>query len=191
MNKIALLGLAATLTVVMASCGGTPTVDSSQASSGSYKYFLGETELTKAEVMQLERDRGALHFDLDSSEPGQPVLRVFLERAERDLYANSLRTSFCISTRTKATFWDGTSYSGSSFSLNKGDSISDLGTRFMFSGKSWDNAIDSIKPADCTLTVLFTDTGFNGTSLTLDGNDNTSSLGVAYDNKISSVSVLP
>jgi hypothetical protein len=189
MKKVALLGLAGVLTAIMASCNNAPAVDSGENST--VKYVMGTTELTAAQVVQLEQDHGALHLDVDSSVAGETILRVFLERAERDLYANSVKPAFCISTRTKSTFWDGTSYSGSSFDLGKGSSIADLSTKFMFGGKSWDNAIDSIKPADCTVTVLFTDAGFNGTSLSLGGNDNTSSLGVAFDNKISSVSVLP
>jgi hypothetical protein len=189
MKKVAMMGLAGVLAAIMASCNNAPTIDPGE--NGTVKYVMGTTELTAAQVIQLEQEHGALHLDVDSSVAGETTLRIFLERAERDLYANSVKPAFCISTRTKSTFWDGTSYTGSSFDLSKGGSIADLGTKFMFGGKSWNNAIDSIKPADCTVTALFTDVNFDGTSLTLNGNDNTSSLGVAFDNKISSVSVLP
>jgi hypothetical protein len=192
MNKVALLGLAGALMAVMASCGGTPTVESEASPVDPLKYLMGETVLTRAEVDTLEQQRGALHYDLDTSTPGQPVMRVFLERTERNLYRNSVKPAICVSLRTRATFYDLTNFDDDdgSFQLSKGSSFSDLRNQFQFSGATWDNDISSVHPADCTETILYKDYNFTGSDLPLDGNDDRSSLG-SFNQTVSSVEVLP
>jgi hypothetical protein len=192
MNKVALLGLASALMTVMASCGGTPTVESEASLVDPLKYLMGEAVLTRAEVDTLEQQRGTLHYDLDTSNAAQPIMRVFLERAERDKYRNSVKPAVCISLRTRTTFYDLTNFDGSDdeFDLSKGGRISDLRNRSQFSGATWDNDISSVHPADCTETILFKDYNFTGSDLPLDGNDDRSTLG-SFNQSVSSVEVLP
>lgn len=140
--------------------GGTKSIAQATepVTADPYTYVL-DGQPTSAESLQNLSHQGThLTYFVPSNWDGK-TLQVFSTETgvkafqQRDQHIQA--QGFCISLRTKSTFYDGENYVGRTLVVPKNTTYQDLST--IGTPTSWDNDISSVKGADCVYTYLYDD----------------------------------
>jgi hypothetical protein len=202
MKKVITLGLIGLCLIVLAACGRTELAQGKEPAvdADGYRYILNGVASSAAEVTQLSEQGVRLFYFVEGNEPHYTAY-VFTNEVDFENHRQQAATldaqGWCISTRTKTTVYDGTSYSNGadSWDIAKGLNYPNLHL-FLQNAPvgggdgTWGNDISSIKMADCVYTTLYTDTNYSvsGDVFSHKGG-NFSTMPAGFDNTVSSIKV--
>jgi predicted small lipoprotein YifL len=168
----------------LAACGTTKPLNQSEepATADPYSYVL-DGQPSSAEAVKKLGDQGVplIFFAPVGDAPvyqvfsGKAGFETFKARYDREVGAQG----FCISLKTKSTFYDLEGYGGNKFDIDKGDAELDLGGGPGITG--WDDDVSSVKGADCVETWLYEDNALTGDVVVVPKGGKISKMPVNFD----------
>lgn len=193
MKKLVYASLYLGITFLVAACGVADLSAEGAEVQDSYSYTLDGAASSGDEIQQLSDSGVLLHYFMEPGE-ARSTAHVFTDEKAFEAYSEQSLTpqALCISTRTRTTVYDHTSYNADSWAISKGLSYPNLHVYLQndpdTSGDNWGDDISSIRMADCVYTTLYQNTNYGGARLRQKGK-NLRTMPAGFNNTVSSLKV--